>query len=80
VVAVFSQLVFGERRWFLTPPRFAKVRTGSVIDWFEQEYTNITYRADHEVIEVTQRPGEMLFVPSGWGHAVINIGNVVRCD
>jgi len=70
-------LVFGERRWFLTPPRYAKVRTGSVIDWFYNEYQNVTYRSDHGVIEVTQRPGEMMYVPAGWGHAVVNTANVV---
>ena len=70
-------MVFGERRWFLTPPRYAKIRTGSVIDWFETEYKNSTYRAAHGIIEVTQRPGEILYVPAGWGHAVINTANVV---
>ena len=70
--------MFGERRWFLTPPRLAKVRTGSVIDWFEQEHRNASYRVEHGVIELIQRPGEMLYIPSGWGHAVINTANVVR--
>jgi hypothetical protein len=73
------QLVFGERRWFLTPPRFAKVRTGSVIDWYKQDYQNASQRADHSMIELIQRPGEMLYIPAGWGHAVINTANVVRC-
>ena len=50
-----------------------------VIDWFKQDYQNASQRADHGMIELVQRPGEMLYVPAGWGHAVINTANVVRC-
>ena len=70
-------LVFGERRWFLTPPRHAKVYSGSVFKWFTTNYRADSYRSSHELVEVTQRPGEMMYVPSGWGHAVINTANVV---
>ena len=72
------QLVFGERRWFLTPPRFATVRTDSVVDWFKRDYQNASHRVEHGMVELIQRPGEMLYVPAGWGHAVINTANVVR--
>lgn len=70
--------MFGERRWFLTPPRFAKIRIGPVIDWFKEEYQNTSYRIEHGIVEIMQRPGEMLYVPSGWGHAVINTAKSVR--
>lgn len=28
-------------------------------------------------IEALQHPGEVLFIPNGWGHAVLNIDEVV---
>lgn len=40
-----------------------------VLKWFAAEYPNLKLRP----FEVIQEPGDIVWVPAGWGHAVLNL-------
>eukprot|EP01041_Mallomonas_annulata_P001268 gene1268-2453_t len=76
----WNLLLTGRKRWFLFPPGaigprpllWASVRPSSS----DLEL----YKALHEQgrsYELTQRPGDVLFVPAGWAHATINMCETV---
>jgi len=47
----------------------------SQVDWINQIYPNLS--DEDKPIECIQEPGEILYVPEGWYHAVINLGEGV---
>lgn len=61
-------LVYGQKRWFLTPP-FQGVYGGMQIkDWVDTIYPQMT----ETLLECTQEAGDVLYVPKYWSHAVLN--------
>ena len=81
--AAWNYLASGRKRWFLWEPRdstvdaFAASLGGEeplpfgtpVLKWFVAEYPRLAVRP-HEVV---QEAGDVVFVPAGWGHAVLNL-------
>uniref|UniRef100_A0A915LBM5 JmjC domain-containing protein n=1 Tax=Romanomermis culicivorax TaxID=13658 RepID=A0A915LBM5_ROMCU len=72
--SAWNALVVGHKRWCLFPPdtpkEMLKVPKGQggkhgseAVTWFS--------------IEVVQRPGETIFVPSGWWHVVLNLDTTI---
>ena len=61
-------LVYGEKRWFLTPPRYAEYSRLAPIEFLEQA---VPHRR-HNMLQCMQRAGDVLYVPNGWGHAILN--------
>ena len=84
--AAWNVLVHGRKRWFLfpphTPPLFAAVlRAGGLLEpqfgrpaleWFRTEYP-ILRSSPIAPLEVIQEPGDIVWVPERWGHAVLNL-------
>eukprot|EP01092_Planopodium_desertum_P004608 TRINITY_DN19829_c0_g1_i1.p1 TRINITY_DN19829_c0_g1~~TRINITY_DN19829_c0_g1_i1.p1 ORF type:complete len:290 (+),score=13.72 TRINITY_DN19829_c0_g1_i1:107-871(+) len=81
--SAWNALVSGEKRWFLYPPTFipegvvydgvSDYEAPDVIRWLLEYYPYVRHRP----FEVTQKPGEIIFVPSGWWHMVLNISDTV---
>uniref|UniRef100_A0A5S6QZQ0 JmjC domain-containing protein n=1 Tax=Trichuris muris TaxID=70415 RepID=A0A5S6QZQ0_TRIMR len=69
----WNALIVGHKRWCLFPPEAPKellkfgVDQGGVHSWPRQ------YRP----VEVLQKPGELIFVPGGWWHVVINLDTTI---
>lgn len=75
-------VVEGLKRWVLFPYGTDKATIGmqdpqipSAI-WFSQWYTK-AIEAVPGAVEVLQRPGETVYVPSGWPHLVLNLETTV---
>lgn len=68
---VWNLLVYGQRRWFLFPPDRATYSTESVWTWWRR----LEREEDGDPIawECVQHPGDVVFVPDMWSHAVINL-------
>lgn len=67
------------QRWLLFPPdhRPPFHPDEPVADWLEHTYPTLT-GLDAELLEECDIwPGEVLYFPSNWWHAVINLGETV---
>ena len=66
----------GAKRWLLyphKPPRFRENATS--VSWLRHDYPQLT--ASERPYECTIGPGDLLYFPKGWWHAIINVGTTV---
>jgi len=88
--SAWNALLYGRKRWTLYPPHITppglRVMTdwkGYVEDtsalyptkWFAYVYPNL--KEDMKPIEFVQEAGEMVFIPGGWWHQVLNLTETV---
>jgi hypothetical protein len=84
--SAWNAVVSGAKRWILFPPDqvppgvhpsddFAEVtQSVSLMEWFMNFYPRIAELPPHKrPVECTCRAGEIVYVPHGWWHAVINL-------
>ena len=86
--SAWNALISGRKRWVLFPPgtpvEMIKPSIPGVdkeaASWFAHVYPR-TQRADWPAnlrpLECVQQPGETMFVPNGWWHAVLNLDTAV---
>ena len=70
----FSEVLHGAKQWFLyadKPPRFRANATS--VSWLKHDYPLLTPR--ERPFECTIWPGDLLYFPHGWYHAIINRGD-----
>jgi len=67
--AAANSLVFGRKRWFLRAPAFALASTARA----RSLAADAGDGGDGRTLECTQEAGDVLFVPEGWAHAVVNL-------
>ncbi|XP_065843159.1 jmjC domain-containing protein 8-like isoform X2 [Oscarella lobularis] len=65
-------VIYGRKRWFLYPPGLSHYSKIHPQHWLANTYPN----AKEGLIECTQHPGDLLFVPSRWSHSVLNVDEV----
>ena len=65
----------GSKRWFLVPKKmwYGPTRIESLTDW----YATIKPKLPFQPLECTQIAGDVLYVPSDWNHAILNLEDVV---
>lgn len=76
----FSEVFLGRKRWFLTAHDHAPPFNPdhSMLQWVEGEYFKLIRDSKNAVAlqnlyECTIGPGEMLYFPTQWHHAVLNL-------
>jgi len=76
----WNQVLLGMKRWTIypgdpggVPPSAGYNPTEPHLRWLETVYP--TLESDAKPLECLQRPGDIVYVPSGWIHATINIGD-----
>ncbi|KAI8844823.1 hypothetical protein BC829DRAFT_283372 [Chytridium lagenaria] len=84
--SAWNALVSGRKRWCLYPPTMVPPgiipdrgsRSGfdapSALHWFTEVYPMIP--VEYRPLEIIQEPGDVIFVPAGWWHAVLNLDEV----
>eukprot|EP00929_Paragymnodinium_shiwhaense_P104268 TRINITY_DN68521_c0_g1_i1.p1 TRINITY_DN68521_c0_g1~~TRINITY_DN68521_c0_g1_i1.p1 ORF type:complete len:485 (+),score=76.17 TRINITY_DN68521_c0_g1_i1:81-1535(+) len=78
--ASVQMLVHGLKRWFLYPlgdypPGDGPGGGNSASDWLRVVYPTLPER--RRPIEFIQQPGDVVYIPDGWYHAVINLADCV---
>jgi len=73
--AAWNAVIHGSKRWFLFPPPASNYgpKHGSMVDWVQSVYPTLTQRP----VECVQKAGEILFIPTGWFHGVLNLEDTV---
>uniref|UniRef100_A0A7S3YW41 JmjC domain-containing protein n=1 Tax=Lotharella globosa TaxID=91324 RepID=A0A7S3YW41_9EUKA len=77
----WNALLHGKKRWCLFPPGTNKTLLDLPSDgdsqppayWWQDVYPKIKNHPKVTNIEVIQKPGEIMFVPAGWYHVVMNL-------
>jgi histone arginine demethylase JMJD6 len=75
-------LMEGCKRWVLFPPGVDRESIGmqepqlSSVKWFQDCYPSAVEQYP-DCVEVLQRQGEMVYVPAGWPHVVLNLDQSV---
>lgn len=80
-------LMIGWKRWHMLPPQSGYAlfnRCGVQIldlrDVDAQEFPHFHAEAAERMIEFVQKPGEIVFVPSGWWHQVENLTDALSVN
>jgi hypothetical protein len=61
--------LFGLKHWLLVPPAAAAFTDAPAAEWWP------TRARAGPAFEVLQGPGDFVYVPDGWGHAVLNLAD-----
>jgi len=77
----WNQLALGGKHWMLYEPGSMPQPEGECpgevhLDWLTKVWPKLkgTPRAPHECV---QRPGDVLYLPEGWWHATLNLGDTI---
>ena len=69
-------LAWGRKEWFLQPPAAAEYSTAAAVDFVAHELPGLR-REGRAPLQCSQAAGDALYVPRGWGHAVLNLNTSV---
>lgn len=73
--AFFNEVIIGRKKWYLFPPHVTSVpgfhRNMTMKYWITEVYPTLTN--DSDLLQCTLYPGDILYVPSFWSHATLNM-------
>lgn len=84
--SAWNALLSGRKRWAMIDPRFvdvalprAEILAGcaSPVEWFDETLPRLREKCPEAVLEAVQSPGEVMYVPAGVWHAVLNVTDTV---
>lgn len=70
--AALNYLAFGQKRWFLSAPAspIAAYSNTPVLEWLQRVGGDAL--EDEDLLQCTQFPGDVVFVPRQWAHGTLN--------
>jgi hypothetical protein len=71
--AAVNTLVYGRKRWWLSPPRDALYSNIPSSEWVRDGGPTRMRAHGRMLLECTQHAGDVLYLPNFWGHAVLNL-------
>ncbi|KAI9501516.1 hypothetical protein BX070DRAFT_227980 [Coemansia spiralis] len=80
----WSANICGEKKWVLVPPGqdhlFTDGTGQTVYNLFDYDDAKFPRLGELKAIEIVQRAGEVVFVPSGWWHQVRNTSDTISIN
>ena len=74
----WNALYHGKKRWFMLPPTDAYYSTNQALQWAKDEYVHDVREGRAAAMsECVQTGGDLVYAPSGWSHAVLNLAESV---
>eukprot|EP01026_Neomeris_dumetosa_P078475 TRINITY_DN84912_c0_g1_i2.p3 TRINITY_DN84912_c0_g1~~TRINITY_DN84912_c0_g1_i2.p3 ORF type:complete len:135 (-),score=6.29 TRINITY_DN84912_c0_g1_i2:167-571(-) len=75
----FSEVIHGQKRWILFPPQMRPNfdPNESSFWWLKHYFPNLSAQEKAMMQDCIIGPGELLYFPSEWWHATINLGETV---
>ena len=67
-------LFSGQKMWYMFPPSSNFYSTMPVHQWFER-FDKMDSKNKPQYVQCIQNPGDVVYVPDHWGHAVLSIGD-----
>lgn len=74
-----NSLMFGRKLWYLQPPSLSEYSTVHIVDFVMHVLPRLRKKG-RAPLSCTQMAGDMLYVPRGWGHAVLNLATSGACE
>lgn len=71
----FNILVYGMKLWYLWPPSEAYFTFSHVLKW-QTKHLEGKF-SETLATECVQRPGDVVYIPENWGHAVVNLADSI---
>jgi uncharacterized protein YaaW (UPF0174 family) len=68
-----NYLAFGEKEWILFAPERTHYSTVPISDWVALHLPRYLNSTKFQPYLCTQQAGDLMYVPHGWGHAVLNL-------
>ncbi len=80
-------LIVGKKKWYFIPPSYrayifaipnadlGDYHVKSSIEWLQAYYQ--VYKQEHIISEVTQYPGDVVYVPPGWLYVTLNLADTI---
>ncbi len=81
--SAWNALLCGRKRWAVFPPHIELSRlrkrgdTESPALWFLEELPKLRSEPELGLIEFTQDAGDVVYLPEGWWHAVLNVSEEI---
>ena len=72
-VEAFNAAIIGRKRWFFLPPAYTFWSHKPVSTWFGSDYAKVP----DPLFQCVQGPGDIIYVPEAYGHAVLNVEDSV---
>ena len=66
----------GRKRWIIIPPErwdIVETNNANIHLWLKPKYHQIQEKHPGLFWEFIQEPGEILYIPNGWGYGILNI-------
>lgn len=75
--SAWNNVMHGSKRWVLTAPgvELPAAADNDLVGWFASDWPSARCQLPSTEVwfDFVQQPGELVYVPHGWGHAVINL-------
>lgn len=75
MTSAWNAVISGRKRWFFYPPEDQHYLYDGKVDAFNPDLTKYPLFAKAKSLTCIQNPGEIIFIPSGWWHQVVNERN-----
>lgn len=72
----WAAVYYGAKKWTLYPPRYQIMSHTQILQFWEQDMVDY-HKRGIDPVTCVQMAGDVVIVPEGWGHGVLNIQETI---